>query len=50
MTGGDAGEPAYDLAYLVTAVDEGKVTAHRLFVWEGSTRKFVEAPFKKTTS
>lgn len=44
--GGDAG-PSYDLAYLVTAVDGGQVTAHRLFVWDDSTRSFVEAPFHR---
>jgi proteasome lid subunit RPN8/RPN11 len=43
MGGGEA--PTYDLAYLVTAVDRGEVTAHRLFVWDGATRSFVEAPF-----
>ena len=48
MTGGGAEAPAYPLAYLVTAVDEGEVTAHRLFIWEGSSRSFVEAPFTIT--
>ena len=43
---GSAG-PTYELCYLVTAVDKGEVTAHRLFVWEGSTRAFVEAPFER---
>jgi proteasome lid subunit RPN8/RPN11 len=47
MTLGGTGEPAYELAYLVTAVDRGKVTAHRLFVWSGATRSFVEAPFRR---
>jgi [CysO sulfur-carrier protein]-S-L-cysteine hydrolase len=41
----DGGEPTYELAYLVTAVDGGEVTAHKLFVWDGGTRRFVEAPF-----
>jgi [CysO sulfur-carrier protein]-S-L-cysteine hydrolase len=41
------GEPSYQLAYLVTAVDEGVVTAHKLFIWDGGTRGFVEAPFSK---
>jgi proteasome lid subunit RPN8/RPN11 len=41
----DGGEPTYELAYLVTAVDKGQVTAHKLFVWDGGTRRFVEAPF-----
>jgi proteasome lid subunit RPN8/RPN11 len=43
----DGGEPTYDLAYLVTAVDGGEVTAHKLFVWDGGTRRFVEAPFSE---
>jgi proteasome lid subunit RPN8/RPN11 len=45
MTMGNNSEPPYDLAYLVTAVDAGVVTAHRLFVWNGGSRSFVEAPF-----
>jgi proteasome lid subunit RPN8/RPN11 len=44
--GGDA-SPTYELAYLVTAVDRGEVTAHRLFVWDATTRSFVEAPFER---
>lgn len=47
MTLGGTGEPAYDLAYLVTAVDAGVVTAHRLFIWDAGTRAFVEAPFSE---
>jgi [CysO sulfur-carrier protein]-S-L-cysteine hydrolase len=43
----DGGEPSYELAYLVTAVDRGEVTAHKLFVWDGETRRFVEAPFSE---
>jgi [CysO sulfur-carrier protein]-S-L-cysteine hydrolase len=43
----DGGEPTYELAYLVTAVDGGEVTAHKLFVWDGGTRRFVEAPFSE---
>jgi proteasome lid subunit RPN8/RPN11 len=43
----DGGEPSYELAYLVTAVDGGEVTAHKLFVWDGGTRRFVEAPFSE---
>ena len=39
------GEPTYQLAYLVTAVDQGVVTAHKLFIWDVGTRAFVEAPF-----
>jgi len=41
--GGEAG-PTFDLAYLVTAVDKGEVTAHRLFIWDEATRTFVESP------
>jgi len=47
MTMGNTGSPSYALAYLVTAVDQGKVTAHRLFIWDLSTKAFVEAPFSK---
>jgi [CysO sulfur-carrier protein]-S-L-cysteine hydrolase len=45
MGGGDA--PTHELAYLVTAVDRGDVTAHRLFVWDAGGRTFVEAPFHR---
>jgi proteasome lid subunit RPN8/RPN11 len=44
--GGNAG-PSFQLAYLVTAVDEGEVTAHRLFIWEAVSSSFVEAPFER---
>lgn len=47
MTLGGSGEPTYELAYLVTAVDQGKVTAHKLFVWDGGTGRFIEAPFSE---
>jgi proteasome lid subunit RPN8/RPN11 len=47
MTMGNTGEPSYPLAYLVTAVDEGIVSAHRLFVWDSAQKAFVEAPFSK---
>jgi proteasome lid subunit RPN8/RPN11 len=47
MTMGGTGGPSYELAYLVTAVDLGKVTAHRLFIWDGGAGKFVEAPFER---
>jgi proteasome lid subunit RPN8/RPN11 len=47
MTMGGANAPTYDLAYLVTAVDRGEVTAHRLFVWNPEARAFVEAPFHR---
>ncbi len=43
--GGEAG-PTYALAYLVTAVDQGQVTAHRLFVWSEASRSFEESPFE----
>lgn len=43
----DGGEPTHELAYLVTAVDKGEVTAHKLFVWDGGARRFVEAPFSE---
>ena len=45
MTMGGSDGPTYDLAYLVTAVDQGVVTQHRLFVWDGVSRSFVETPF-----
>ena len=47
MTMGNTGGPSFALAYLVTAVDAGKVTAHRLFIWDEATKSFVEAPFSK---
>lgn len=47
MTMGGTGEPTYDLSYLVTAVDKGEVTAHKLFVWDPAARSFVEAPFSR---
>jgi proteasome lid subunit RPN8/RPN11 len=47
MTMGGGNAPSYDLAYLVTAVDRGAVTAHKLFVWSPDTRAFVEAPFHR---
>jgi proteasome lid subunit RPN8/RPN11 len=47
MTMGGTGSPTYELAYLVTAVDKGEVTAHRLFVWDPDSTSFVEAPFHR---
>jgi proteasome lid subunit RPN8/RPN11 len=47
MTMGGSGDPTFDLCYLVTAVDKGEVTAHRLFVWDPGSRSFVEAPFER---
>ena len=38
-----ADEPPFDLAYLVTSVREGKVDAHKLFVWDATSRSFVES-------
>jgi [CysO sulfur-carrier protein]-S-L-cysteine hydrolase len=47
MTMGGDGGPSFQLAYLVTAVDKGEVTAHRLFIWEAQSSSFVEAPFER---
>lgn len=33
--------PAYDLAYLVLSVIEGKVVDRRLYIWEASSKSFV---------
>ncbi len=46
MTMGGGERPSHDLSYLVTAVDEGRVTAHKLFIWDATSRSFVEAPFR----
>jgi [CysO sulfur-carrier protein]-S-L-cysteine hydrolase len=46
MTMGGTGAPTYELAYLVTAVDLGKVTSHRLFIWQEGTRSFEATPFE----
>ncbi|MBX3128498.1 MAG: Mov34/MPN/PAD-1 family protein [Polyangiaceae bacterium] len=45
MTLGGTGGPSFELAYLVTAVDAGAVTAHALFVWDDTERGFVESGF-----
>jgi proteasome lid subunit RPN8/RPN11 len=45
MTLGGTAGPTYELCYLVTAVDEGKVTDHKLFIWDEPTRSFVATPF-----
>lgn len=45
MTGGGTSAPAYDLAYLVTAVDKGQVSAHKLFIWNNNSKAFDEAGF-----
>jgi proteasome lid subunit RPN8/RPN11 len=47
MTMGGTGDPSFELAYLVTAVDAGKVTAHKLFIWNAASKSFVEAPFRR---
>jgi proteasome lid subunit RPN8/RPN11 len=47
MTLDGSRDPSYDLAYLVTAVDKGLVTDHRLFVWDSATSTFVESPFSE---
>lgn len=44
MTLGDGTAPTYPLSYLVTAVDQGKTTRHALFIWDETTRSFVESP------
>jgi hypothetical protein len=44
---GGTGDPSFELAYLVTAVDQGKVTAHKLFIWSAGSKSFVEAPFRR---
>ena len=47
MTMGDGSGPTYpELCYLVTAVDLGQVTNHRLFRWDAAGATFVEAPFE----
>ena len=47
MTMGAESGPSYELCYLVTAVDRGEVTAHRLFIWDSGSKSFVEAPFSE---
>jgi [CysO sulfur-carrier protein]-S-L-cysteine hydrolase len=47
MTMGGTGDPSFELCYLVTAVDAGKVTAHKLFIWDQPSKTFVEAPFRR---
>jgi proteasome lid subunit RPN8/RPN11 len=48
MTMGGTGDPSFELAYLVTAVDVGQVTAHKLFIWSPASKSFVEAPFRRS--
>jgi proteasome lid subunit RPN8/RPN11 len=45
MTLGGTAGPSYELCYLVTAVDKGEVTDHKLFIWDETTRGFVPAAF-----
>ena len=45
MTMGDGSAPSFELSYLVTAVDEGVVSTHRLFIWDAGKKSFVEAQF-----
>lgn len=45
MTMGGESGPTFQLAYFVTAVDEGKVTDHKLFIYNEATRAFDESPF-----
>jgi proteasome lid subunit RPN8/RPN11 len=47
MTMGGTGDPSFELSYLVTAVDLGKVSAHKLFIWSAASKSFVEAPFRR---
>ena len=47
MTMGGTGAPSFELSYLVTAVDAGQVTAHKLFTWSAASKSFVEAPFRR---
>ena len=47
MTMGNTGGPSFALAYLVTAVDLGLISAHRLFIWDPVGLGFVESPFSR---
>jgi proteasome lid subunit RPN8/RPN11 len=40
------GQPAWDLAYLVTSVRSGSVDDRKLFVWNPSTATFEESPLE----
>jgi proteasome lid subunit RPN8/RPN11 len=37
--------PSWALAFLVTSVRAGEIEEHRLFVWDGGAKDFVEAGF-----
>ncbi len=45
MTLGGTAGPTYQLCYLVTAVDKGEISEHKLFMWDDSSRSFVPAAF-----
>lgn len=45
MTMGGESHPSFELAYLVTAVDAGQVTNHKLFIYSEATKTFDETPF-----
>ena len=38
MTLGGTSDPSFELSYLVTAVDQGEVTAHKLFIWSAASK------------
>jgi len=38
--------PAWPLAFLVTSVRDHAIAEHRLFVWDGEARQFVQANFR----
>jgi proteasome lid subunit RPN8/RPN11 len=40
------GEPPWDLAYLVTNVQKGRVDARALYVWSAATATFDESPIE----
>ncbi|HEY5145398.1 MAG TPA: Mov34/MPN/PAD-1 family protein [Polyangiaceae bacterium] len=40
------GEPPWDLAYLVTSVRANGVDDRKLFIWEPSSRSFIESPLE----
>ncbi len=40
------GQPAWDLAYLVTSVRNGAVDERKLFIWNPSTATFEESPLE----
>ena len=47
MTMGGQAKPAYPLCYLVTAVDKGEVTAHKLFLFNQETKTFDETEYSR---